>query len=180
MLNAKVSKGVCELHERLCQRRTFLKSLCADNAFLAQNQFKYLPLLKQHFSSPVSTQLCNTIADDLTRTADNVVQLYKRLTIDKEDEGASIDRDTMLRGLQSSVNETMRTLRLVVAGGQASVDGSATTGTENVVVNEATATFQELLAGQDQGKVVNMMQQYSELLLTMMQQRMGGPQSSHT
>nr|XP_031827245.1 mitogen-activated protein kinase-binding protein 1 [Nomia melanderi]XP_031827246.1 mitogen-activated protein kinase-binding protein 1 [Nomia melanderi]XP_031827247.1 mitogen-activated protein kinase-binding protein 1 [Nomia melanderi] len=128
----------------------------------------------------VSTQLCNTIADDLTRTADNVVQLYKRLTIDKEDEGASIDRDTMLRGLQSSVNETMRTLRLVVAGGQASVDGSSATGTESVVVNEATATFQELLAGQDQGKVVNMMQQYSELLLTMMQQRMGGPQSSHT
>ncbi|XP_053971938.1 mitogen-activated protein kinase-binding protein 1 isoform X1 [Hylaeus volcanicus] len=127
----------------------------------------------------VSTQLCNTIADDLTRTADNVVQLYKRLTIDKEDEGTSIDRDTMLRGLQSSVNETMRTLRLVVASGQAHNDGSVTSN-ENVVVNEATATFQELLAGQDQGKVVNMMQQYSELLLTMMQQRMEGTQSSHT
>ncbi|XP_078051188.1 WD repeat domain 62 isoform X2 [Augochlora pura] len=131
-------------------------------------------------SAELSTQLCNTIADDLTRTADNVVQLYKRLTIDKEDEGASIDRDTMLRGLQSSVNETMRTLRLVVAGGQASIDGSSSTGGESVAVNEATATFQELLAGQDQGKVVNMMQQYSELLLTIMQQRMGGPQSSHT
>ncbi|XP_076278563.1 uncharacterized protein LOC143208238 isoform X3 [Lasioglossum baleicum] len=131
-------------------------------------------------SAELSTQLCNTIADDLTRTADNVVQLYKRLTIDKEDEGASIDRDTMLRGLQSSVNETMRTLRLVVAGGQASVDGSSPTSSDNVALNEATATFQELLAGQDQGKMVNMMQQYSELLLTMMQQRMGGPQSSHT
>ncbi|XP_076642393.1 WD repeat domain 62 isoform X3 [Halictus rubicundus] len=131
-------------------------------------------------SAELSTQLCNTIADDLTRTADNVVQLYKRLTIDKEDEGASIDRDTMLRGLQSSVNETMRTLRLVVAGGHASVDGSSPTSSDNVALNEATATFQELLAGQDQGKMVNMMQQYSELLLTMMQQRMGGPQSSHT
>ncbi|XP_076618757.1 WD repeat domain 62 isoform X3 [Colletes latitarsis] len=130
-------------------------------------------------SAELSTQLCNTIADDLTRTADNVVQLYKRLTIDKEDEGASIDRDTMLRGLQSSVNETMRTLRLVVASGQSHNDGSAASS-ETVVVNEATATFQELLAGQDQGKVVNMMQQYSELLLTMMQQRMGGTQSSHT
>ncbi|XP_076663120.1 WD repeat domain 62 [Andrena cerasifolii] len=127
----------------------------------------------------VSTQLCNTIADDLTRTADNVVQLYKRLTIDKEDEGACIDRDTMLRGLQSSVNETMRTLRLVIAGGESLNDGSSASG-DNVAVSEATATFQELLAGQDQGKVVNMMQQYSELLLTMMQQRMGGAQSSHT
>ncbi|XP_043514267.1 uncharacterized protein LOC122530918 [Frieseomelitta varia] len=127
----------------------------------------------------VSTQLCNTIADELTRTADNVVQLYKRLTIDNEDDPsrASIDRDTMLRGLESSVNETMRTLRLVVSGGEGH-EGS--TNTENVTMNEATAKFQELLAGQDQGKVVNMMQQYSELLLNMMQQRMGGTQPGHT
>ncbi|XP_076302647.1 uncharacterized protein LOC143220986 [Lasioglossum baleicum] len=127
----------------------------------------------------VSTQLCNTIADELTRTADNVVQLYKRLTIDNEDDPSrvSIDRDTMLRGLESSVNETMRTLRLVVSGGDGH-DGSA--NTENVTINETIAKFQELLAGQDQGKIVNVMQQYSELLLNMMQQRMGGTQSSHT
>lgn len=127
----------------------------------------------------VSTQLCNTIADELTRTADNVVQLYKRLTIDNDNDpsgGTAIDRDTMLRGLESSVNETMRTLRLVVASGENHNDGSS----ESVVANEATAKFQELLAGQDQGKIVNMMQQYSDLLLTMMQQRMGGTQSSHT
>ncbi|XP_025993874.1 uncharacterized protein LOC105206048 isoform X2 [Solenopsis invicta] len=124
----------------------------------------------------VSTQLCNTIADELTRTADNVVQLYKRLTIDNDDNPSrgAIDRDTMLRGLESSVNETMRTLRLVVAGGENDNSGNS------IVVNEATAKFQELLAGQDQGKMVNMMQQYSELLLTMMQQRMGGTQSSQT
>jgi len=131
----------------------------------------------------VSTQLCNTIADELTRTADNVVQLYKRLTIDNDDDDddgdssrGAIDRDTMLRGLESSVNETMRTLRLVVAGGESHNDGTG----ESIVTSEATAKFQELLAGQDQGKVVNMMQQYSELLLTMMQQRMGGTHSSHT
>lgn len=126
----------------------------------------------------MSTQLCNTIADELTRTADNVVQLYKRLTIDNDDDPSrgAIDRDTMLRGLESSVNETMRTLRLVVAsGGESGGDGSSGV---SAVSNEATAKFQELLAGQDQGKVVNMMQQYSELLLTMMQQRMGGTQSS--
>lgn len=127
----------------------------------------------------VSTQLCNTIADELTRTADNVVQLYKRLTIDNNDDPSrgTIDRDTMLRGLESSVNETMRTLRLVVAsGGESDGDNDGSSG--GAITNEATAKFQELLAGQDQGKVVNMMQQYSELLLTMMQQRMGGTQSS--
>lgn len=102
------------------------------------------------------------------------MQLYKRLTIDNDDDssGGAIDRDTMLRGLESSVNETMRTLRLVVAGGENHSDGGGE--------SEATAKFQELLAGQDQGKIVNMMQQYSDLLLTMMQQRMGGTQSSHT
>lgn len=125
----------------------------------------------------VSTQLCNTIADELVRTADNVVQLYKRLTIDNDDDSTeALDRDTMLRGLESSVNETMRTLRLVIAGNENYNDESG----KNIITNEATAKFQELLAGQDQGKVVNMMQQYSELLLTMMQQRMGETQSSHT
>jgi hypothetical protein len=119
----------------------------------------------------VSTQLCNTIADELTRTADNVVQLYKRLTIDNGGDlsNAALDRDTMLRGLESSVNEAMRTLRLVVAADTNYDDGND----DSVSANEATAKFQELVAGQDQGKVVNMMQQYSELLLNMMQQRMG-------
>ncbi|XP_018057548.1 PREDICTED: mitogen-activated protein kinase-binding protein 1 isoform X3 [Atta colombica] len=126
-------------------------------------------------SVKLSTQLCNTIADELTRTADNVVQLYKRLTIDN-DSSTAIDRDTMLRGLELSVNETMRTLRLIVAAGENDNHGSG----ENAITNEATAKFQELLAGQDQSKVVNMMQQYSELLLTMMQQKMGGTQSNHT
>lgn len=123
----------------------------------------------------MSTQLCNTIADELTRTADNVVQLYKRLTIDNDDDlsRGAIDRDTMLRGLESSVNETMQTLRLVA--------GSEKHSSNESVINEATAKFQELLAGQDQSKVVNLMQQYSELLLTMMQQRIGGEiQPSHT
>ncbi|XP_029667644.1 uncharacterized protein LOC115238182 isoform X3 [Formica exsecta] len=98
----------------------------------------------------VSTQLCNTIADELMRTADNVVQLYKRLTIDNDDDSSTeaIDRDTMLRGLESSVNETMRTLRLVIAGNESHNDGSS----KSIITNEATAKFQELLAGQDQGK----------------------------
>ncbi|XP_015602535.1 mitogen-activated protein kinase-binding protein 1 isoform X12 [Cephus cinctus] len=126
----------------------------------------------------VSTQLCNTIADELTRTADNVVQLYKRLTIDSSGDPSNpaLDRDIMLRGLESSVNEAMRTLRLVAGTGGSHEDSN----NDTVTANEATAKFQELVAGQDQGKVVNMMQQYSELLLSMMQQRMGGTQSNHT
>ncbi|XP_051175417.1 mitogen-activated protein kinase-binding protein 1 isoform X1 [Leptopilina boulardi] len=124
----------------------------------------------------VSTQLCSTVADELTRTADNVVQLYKRLTLNDSDDPSSttIGRDTMLRDLESSVNEAMRTLRLVVAA------KNENNSPDNISVNEATAKFQELLAGQDQSKVVNMMQQYSEMLLSMMQQRMGGSQDNRS
>ncbi|KAL0123434.1 hypothetical protein PUN28_005746 [Cardiocondyla obscurior] len=126
----------------------------------------------------LSTQLCNIITNELTRTADNVVQLYKRLTINNDDDSVgAIDRDTMLRGLESSVNETMRTLRLVVAGSD-DIDNDGNSG-GGAVSNEAKAKFQELLTGQDQGKVVNMMQQYSELLLTMMQQKMENNMSNH-
>ncbi|XP_063985422.1 mitogen-activated protein kinase-binding protein 1 isoform X3 [Diachasmimorpha longicaudata] len=128
-------------------------------------------------SVELSPHLCNTIADELTRTADNVVQLYKRLTMDHagNSSGEIIDRDTMLRGLESSVNEAMRTLRLVAA--EASNKDTNIEG--QLPTNEATETFQELLAGHDQGRVVNMMQQYSDMLLSMMQQRMGGAQSNH-
>lgn len=104
-----------------------------------------------------------------------MVQLYKRLTLDNSGDpsATALDRDTMLRGLESSVKEAMHTLRLVAASGANHNEDGANT-------NEATAKFQELVAGQDQGKVVNMMQQYSELLLNLMQQRMGGPQTNHT
>lgn len=112
----------------------------------------------------------------MTRTADNVVQLYKRLTLNDSGDSSNttIDRDTMLRDLESSVNEAMRTLRLVVAA------KNENNSSDNISVNEATAKFQELLAGQDQSKVVNMMQQYSEMLLSMMQQKMGGSQGNHS
>ncbi|XP_053594932.1 mitogen-activated protein kinase-binding protein 1 isoform X1 [Microplitis demolitor] len=128
-------------------------------------------------NAELSPQLCNTIADELTRTADNVVQLYKRLAMDSSANSVlgPIDRDTMLRGLESSVNEAMQTLRLVAA----STTNKETTDNDPSVVNEATETFKELLAGQDQGKVVNIMQQYSEMLLSMMQQRMSGTQPNH-
>ena len=111
------------------------------------------------------------------------MQLYKRLTIDSSGDptNEALDRDTMLRGLESSVNEAMRTLRLVVAAGtnQEGSSGSGA-GADGASANEATAKFQELLAGQDQGKVVNMMQQYSDALLSMMQQKITSTQSNHT
>lgn len=117
----------------------------------------------------VSQQLCSSVADQLTRTADSVVQLYKRLAL----EGDQTDHREMLRGLEEAVNEAQRTLRNVVATG-----GTGATAAESL---SAASKLQDIVAssGQgDQANVVAMMQQYSDMLLTMVQQRMGNTTAS--
>jgi len=119
----------------------------------------------------VSQQLCSSIADQLTRTADSVVQLYKRLAL----EGDHTDHREMLRGLEEAVSEAQRTLRHVVATG-----GTGALTAESL---SAASKLQDIVASSGQGSqanVVAMMQQYSDMLLTMVQQRMGSatPSSS--
>ncbi|PNF17421.1 hypothetical protein B7P43_G02967 [Cryptotermes secundus] len=114
-------------------------------------------------SAPLSQQLCSSVADQLTRTADSVVQLYKRLAL----EGDQTDHREMLHGLQEAVSEAQRTLRHVVTGGTGAVAAESL---------PAASKLQDIIAnsGQgDQANVVAMMQQYSDMLLTMVQQRMG-------
>jgi hypothetical protein len=116
----------------------------------------------------VSQQLCSTVADQLTRTADSVVQLYKRLAL----EGDETDNREMLQGLEAAVSEAQRTLRHVVTSGTGAVAAESLS---------AASKLQDIVAssGQgDQANVVAMMQQYSDLLLTMVQQRMGSTTSS--
>jgi hypothetical protein len=72
----------------------------------------------------------------------------------------------MLRGLQDAINEAQRTLRHVATGG---------TGA-HAAESSAASKLQDIVAsgGQgDQANMVAMMQQYSDMLLTMVQQRMG-------
>lgn len=114
-------------------------------------------------SAPLSQQLCSSVADQLTRTADSVVQLYKRLALEDD----QTDHREMLRGLEEAIDEAQRTLRHVVTAG----------GTDAVAAESSVASkLQDIVAsgGQgDQANVVAMMQQYSDMLLTMVQQRMG-------
>lgn len=110
----------------------------------------------------VSQQLCSSVADQLTRTADSVVQLYKRLALEDD----QTDHREMLRGLQDAINEAQRTLRHVATGG---------TGA-HAAESSVASKLQDIVAsgGQgDQANMVAMMQQYSDMLLTMVQQRMG-------
>ncbi|XP_021926195.1 mitogen-activated protein kinase-binding protein 1 isoform X3 [Zootermopsis nevadensis] len=119
-------------------------------------------------SAPLSQQLCSSVADQLTRTADSVVQLYKRLAL----EGDQTDHREMLRGLEEAVNEAQRTLRNVAAG------GTGATAAESLSV---ASKLQDIVAsgGQgDQANVVAMMQQYSDMLLTIVQQRIGNSTAS--
>lgn len=96
-----------------------------------------------------------------------MVQLYKRLALEDD----QTDRREMLRGLEEAIGETQRTLRHVAAGGTGAV------ATESTVASK----LQDIVAsgGQgDQANVVAMMQQYSDMLLTMVQQRMGSTVAS--
>jgi hypothetical protein len=111
----------------------------------------------------VSQQLCSSVADQLTRTADSVVQLYKRLAL----EGDQTDHREMLHGLEEAVTEAQRTLRNIVATG-----GTGAVAAESL---SAASKLQDIVAnsGQgDQANVVALMQQYSDMLFTMVQQRM--------
>lgn len=148
-------------------------TLCSVETFPEFEQ--YVSLLQSHFwftikayVVAVSQQLCSSVADQLTRTADSVVQLYKRLAL----EGDQTDHREMLRGLEEAVNEAQRTLRNVAAG------GTGATAAESLSV---ASKLQDIVAsgGQgDQANVVAMMQQYSDMLLTIVQQRIGNSTAS--
>jgi hypothetical protein len=78
----------------------------------------------------------------------------------------------MLQGLEAAVSEAQRTLRHVATGGTGAVAAeslSAASKLQDIVANSGQG---------DQANVVSMMQQYSDLLLTMVQQRMGSTASS--
>lgn len=104
----------------------------------------------------VNAQLCSSVVDQLTLTADSVVQLYKRLAEDGQQDAAS-----MLANLRLAVSEAQHTLRLVVD--QPSRGGP---GDPSSVAPIPPTT--------DQAAVAIMMQQYSDLLLAAVQHRMGG------
>jgi hypothetical protein len=98
-----------------------------------------------------------------------VVQLYKRLALEDD----QTDHREMLRGLEEAIGEAQRTLRHVVVAG-----GTGAVAAESSVASK----LQDIVAsgGQgDQANVVAMMQQYSDMLLTMVQQRMGSNVASN-
>lgn len=111
------------------------------------------------------------------RTADTVVQLHKRLAMESTERSS---QDPLLQGLEGAVGEAQRTLRLIAGGtsslpttnGLAVVNGSSS--------DPALASkLQDLVATGGSGSAVTMMQQYSDLLLSLVQQRVSAPTSTN-
>jgi len=96
------------------------------------------------------------------------VQLYKRLALEDD----QTDHREMLRGLEEAIGEAQRTLRHVVTAG-----GTGAVAAESTVASK----LQDVASGGqgDQANVVAMMQQYSDMLLTIVQQRMGSSVASN-
>nr|CAD7198895.1 unnamed protein product [Timema douglasi] len=60
----------------------------------------------------ISLHLCTSVADQLTRTAENVVQLRKRISTEG-DTVSELQKHNMVKALEEAINEAQHTLQLV-------------------------------------------------------------------
>lgn len=130
-------------------------------------------------SAPLSHELISSITEQLMRTADTVVQLHKRLAMENSERSS---QDPLLQGLEGAVGEAQRTLRLI-AGGSGSVPTTNGMPIANGTASSDPALaskLQDLVTSGGSGSAVTMMQQYSDLLLSMVQQRVSAPPSAGT
>lgn len=125
----------------------------------------------------VSTQLCDEIALQLTKAADNVVELYKRLTdVDANcsSQLATVQKTDMVKTLELSMARTQKVIQEIQLA-ELRKDLGHNNGNEDVNQTDAVKKLNDLVAkgfGNDQNTAVKMMQQYSDILLNMMQQKL--------
>lgn len=111
----------------------------------------------------MSQQLIASITEQLMQAADSVVQLHKRL----ETESQNVDqteREALLGGLEGAALEALKTLKSVnpqPSSGNANSEGIEQKLQEALIPNP-----------DGSGDVVSMMQQYSDILVSLVQQRM--------
>ncbi|KAK4878078.1 hypothetical protein RN001_010584 [Aquatica leii] len=126
----------------------------------------------------LSTQLCDEVAYQLTKAANNVLELYKRLTdteTSSSEQLANLQKTDMVKNLEMSIARTLRMLQgltleiLKQNNGNFDLNLSNTVKKLNDLVSKGFAN--------DQNTVVHVMQQYSDVLLGMMQQKI---QNSNT
>ena len=131
-------------------------------------------------NAPLSHELISSITEQLMRTADTVVQLHKRLAMESSERSS---QDPLLQGLEGAVGEAQRTLRLVAGGapGLPTTNGLPMANGSAPSDPALASRLQDLVAsgGSGSGSAVTMMQQYSDLLLSLVQQRVSAPASAN-
>ena len=122
----------------------------------------------------VSHELISSITEQLMRTADTVVQLHKRLAMESSERSS---QDPLLQGLEGAVGEAQRTLRLIAGGASVlpTTNGIPLTNGSSSSDPALASKLQDLVASGGSGSAVTMMQQYSDLLLSLVQQRVSAP-----
>ncbi|XP_063372341.1 mitogen-activated protein kinase-binding protein 1 [Cydia amplana] len=112
-----------------------------------------------------SSQLCSALTEQLTRTASKVVQLYRSL---RQEPGAAAD----ISGLEAAILETQKVLRGAVAqNGDAPSSLSSTEGEyRGMNVDSARQKLEHLVSKESNN--MSLMEQYSDILLNMMQSKM--------
>lgn len=137
------------------------------------NFIKYSDELEQQqFFVSVSSQLCDEVAFQLTNTANNVVGLYKRVTDTdnrSNDQLTSNQKRDMVKNLELSIARTFKILQDVLLEKLKQNNNSFDVQQTNTVKRLKDLVSKGL--SNDQNTVVNMMQQYSDILLSMMQQK---------
>ncbi|XP_017782013.1 PREDICTED: WD repeat-containing protein 62 isoform X2 [Nicrophorus vespilloides] len=128
-------------------------------------------------TAELSTQLCDEVALQLTKAANNVVELYRRLTdpterIPKE---GSLQKADILKNLELTIASTQKVLQDITLE-------KFRQSSSHIDVNQTDAVkkLNDLISKgftNDQNDVVNLMQQYSDIILDMMQQKI---QDSHS
>lgn len=122
----------------------------------------------------MSTQLCDEVALQLTKAANNVVELYRRLTYidvtNSSEHLASVQKTDMVKNLEMSIIRTQKilqdlTFERLKQSNSAGVDINQTDTVKKL--NDLVAKGEV----NDPKRVITMMQQYSDILLGMMQQK---------
>ncbi|XP_075219511.1 WD repeat domain 62 isoform X2 [Lycorma delicatula] len=109
-------------------------------------------------SAPLSQQLITSITEQLMRAADSVIQLHKRLETESQNVD-QVEREALLGGLKGAALEAQKKLGFVDPQ-------SNSEGIEQKLQEALTTT------SDGSGDVVSMMQQYSDILVSLVQQRM--------
>ncbi|KAI8433225.1 hypothetical protein MSG28_015303 [Choristoneura fumiferana] len=111
------------------------------------------------------SQLCAALTEQLTRTAGKVVQLYRSL---RQEPGAAAD----ISGLEAAILETQKVLRGAVSqNGDAPSSLSSTEGEYRGLNVDSTRQKLEHLVSKEPNNML-LIEQYSDILLNMMQSKM--------